>query len=265
MQKADLTVFLDEHRLPFPEGLELPRCNPHRKWKPMRYQSTTGLDPEQITELVGRVHAMLGEKSGRSGRPPLLDLYRQVVLVLAILRQNLTQTAAGDLFGVSQTTVSRLWRRLRPLLEQATADHRPSVSEVFCRRTVLIDGTDVPTGNRTGGGPNYSGKRHRQGLAVQVAADLSGNLLAVSEPVPGARGDRRAIAEIGWEERLAATTWIADLAYKGTSAITPTKRRPGKDLPADQAIRNRMIRSLRAAVERAVAHLKNWKMLAKGY
>ena len=231
----------------------------------MRYQSTTGLDSEQITELVGRVHAVLGEKPSRLGRPPVLGLYRQVVLVLAIMRQNITQTTAGDLFGVSQTTVSRLWRRLRPVLEAVTSQHRPPVCEVFCKRTVLIDGTDVPTGNRTGGAPNYSGKRHRQGLAVQVAADLSGNLLAVSAPVPGARGDRRAIAEVGWEEQLAATTWIADLAYLGTSAITPTKRRPRKDLSPGQEIRNRMIRSLRAAVERAVAHLKNWKMLAKGY
>jgi hypothetical protein len=231
----------------------------------MRYQSTTGLDSEQITELVGRVHVVLGEKSSRLGRPPVLGLYRQVVLVLAIMRQNITQSTAGDLFGVSQTTVSRVWRRLRPVLELVTAHHRPQVAEAFCKRTVLVDGTDVPTGNRAGGKPNYSGKRHRQGLSVQIAADLSGNLLAVSDPVAGAWGDRRAIAEIGWEDLLGATTWVADLAYQGTSAITPLKRRPGKELREDQTARNRVIRGMRAAVERAIAHLKNWKMLAKGY
>ncbi|HEX3828390.1 MAG TPA: transposase family protein [Sporichthyaceae bacterium] len=231
----------------------------------MRYQSTTGLDCEQITELVVRVHDALGAHPKAMGRTPVLGLYRQVVLVLILMRQNLTQTVAGEMFGVSQATVSRTWRRLRPVLEQVTVRHRPPVTEAFTGRTVLVDGTDVPTGNRAGQDRNYAGKRHRQGLGVQIAADLGGMLLAVSGTVPGACHDRRAISEVGWEELLGATTWIADPAYQGTSAITPTKRRPGMELSEDRAANNAVISGLRSAVERAIAHLKNWKMLAKGY
>jgi hypothetical protein len=231
----------------------------------MRYQSTTGLDAEQVTELAARVHELLAGHAKGPGRTPILGLYRQVVLVLMLMRQNLTQTTAGDMFGISQATVSRTWRRLRPVLEQVTARHRPPVPETFARRTVLVDGTDVPTGNRAGQGHNYSGKRHRQGLNVQVAADLGGMLLAISEAVPGAWHDRRAIKEVGWEDLLETTTWIADPAYQGTSAITPAKRKPGMELSEDRAVNNAVISGLRSAVERAIAHLKNWKMLAKGY
>ncbi|WP_420907790.1 transposase family protein [Rathayibacter toxicus] len=39
------------------------------------------------------------------------------------------------------------------------------------------------------GRDTYSGKRHRQGLNVQIASDLHGILLCVSNPVPGAQHD----------------------------------------------------------------------------
>jgi hypothetical protein len=231
----------------------------------MRYQSTTGLEADQIDELVCRVHEVLSGRSSQSGRPARLGLYRQVVLVLVLLRQNMTQTVAGDMFGVSQPTVSRIYRALLPIIEQVIRLHQPPVPEVFANRVVLVDGTDIPTGNRAEGRENYSGKRHRQGLVVQVGADLSGMLLAVSDPVRGSCHDRRAVAETGWEEALAGIDWFADPAYIGTTAITPIKRAPGKDLTDDRKANNKVISGYRSAVERCIAHLKNWKILATGY
>ncbi|QOD07867.1 transposase family protein [Rathayibacter toxicus] len=49
------------------------------------------------------------------------------------------------------------------------------------------------------GRDNYSGKRHRQGLHVQIASDLNGILLCVSDPIPAARHDRAAITLCGQE------------------------------------------------------------------
>jgi len=232
----------------------------------MRYQSTTGLDHDDILELVLRMNQVLPGKGLRLGRYPSLGLYRQVVMVLILIRQNLSQMAVGDLFGVSQPTVSRIYRKLMPLIEQVIGSVRPELPEVFKGRIVLVDGTDVPTGNRAGAAENYSGKRRRQGLSVQVAADLDGVLLAVSDPVPGCRHDRRAITETGWEELLDdGVCWIADPAYIGTTAITPEKKPQGRDLTDDRKQANRIISGMRSAVERCIAHLKNWKILATGY
>lgn len=83
----------------------------------MRYQCTTGLDSEQLTELVARIFQVLARRPCRQGRPVLLGLFRQVELVLVLARQDSTQMSAGDLFGISQPTVSRIWRRLLPLVE----------------------------------------------------------------------------------------------------------------------------------------------------
>lgn len=230
----------------------------------MRYQSTTGLAADQIEELVARIQQII-QPSKRQGRPLILGLYHMVVITLILVRQNLNQMAVGDLFGVSQPTVSRIYRRMLPLIGQALCLNVPNLAEAIRGRLVLIDGTDVPTGNRAGHEDNYSGKRRRAGLNIQVASDTEGGLLGVSMPLRGSIHDRRAFAESGWEEALAQTSVIADPAYQGTHAITPRKKpKNGEPSTGDKA-NNKKISSIRSAVERCIAHLKNWKMLATGY
>ena len=231
----------------------------------MRYQSTTGLDPELVIELVTRIREILESRDYRPGRPRILGLYKEVVLVLILLRQNISQSVLADGFGISQPTVSRIYRALMPLLSEALGLCEVSLNEAVTGRIVLVDGTDVPTGNRTEGKENYSGKRRRQGLSIQVASDVHGNLLCVSDPVPGARHDRAAIMLCDWESVLDTSCWIADPAYISTSAITPMKRPQGQELTDDRKEYNREISAIRSAVERCIAHLKNWKILATGY
>jgi hypothetical protein len=231
----------------------------------MRYHSTLGLDRDEITELVGRVFEVLERRPKPSGRPPSLGLYRQVVLVLLYLRQNVSQTVLADLHGISQPTVSRIYRTIMPLLDQVLCVHEPELASVFGNREVVVDGTLVPTGNRAGSKHNYSSKRLRQGLNIQIAATTDGLLLGVSAPVAGGRHDRRAIAECGWESVLDGYTWIADAAYIGTTATVPFKRSKYHDLTGYEMAVNRTISTRRSAVERAIGHLKNWKILATGY
>lgn len=232
----------------------------------MRYQCTTGLDSAQLTELIARIFQVEQSRASRGGRPVLLGLHDQVVMVLLMLRQNPNQMTMGDLFGVSQPTVSRIWRRILPLLEEVTCLHGVALEEAVKNRVVLVDGTYIPTGNRAATGrENYSGKRHCQCLSIQVASDTAGCLLAVSDPVPGARHDAAAIALTGWDQTLRQTHWLADGAYSATTATTPLRRPPGRELTRAQKHFNHDVSSIRCAVERCIAHLKNWKILATGY
>lgn len=60
----------------------------------------------------------------------------------------LTQYVAGDVYGISQPSVSdsRIYRRLLPILEQVTCLHTPGeLADLAKGRMVLVDGTDVPT------------------------------------------------------------------------------------------------------------------------
>lgn len=230
----------------------------------MRYQSTTGIAADQIDELVARIW-QVSQLHETQAWPPAVGLYRAVVLTLVYVRQNLNQAAVGDLFGVSQSTVSRVYRGILPLIGQVLCLHVPNLEEAIRGRLVLVDGTDIPTGNRAGHEDNYSGKRRRSGLNIQVAAGTGGDLLGISAPLPGSMHDRKAFTESRWEELLADTPTIADPAYQGTHAITPRKKPRGGELSTGDKESNRTISSLRSAVERCIAHLKNWKILATGY
>lgn len=195
----------------------------------------------------------------------MLGLYRSVVMTLILVRSNLSQTTVADLFGVSQPTVSRIYRRVLPLLEQAVCLHVPPVPEILRGRLVLVDGTLVPTGNRAGHEDNYSGKRHRAGLAVQVLSSIGGDVLAVSDPYAGSTHDREAFARAGYEELLADVSVLGDLGYLGTRVIMPRRKPRGGELSERDKKSNREVSAIRSAVERAIAHLKNWKILATGY
>lgn len=172
--------------------------------------------------------------------------------------------------------MSRVYRRLLPLIEQVTCLHRPPLPDVLKGRVVLVDGTLVPVGNRETDRAthqaNFSGKHHKAGVSVQVVSTLDGLLLTVSDPVPGSTHDRAAFQTTGCEQLLIDNPVIADLAYQGTDAIRPVRRppRPHRGAPKPEhpphiEIWNRSVASLRAAVEHAIAHWKNWKILATGY
>ncbi|MGW3472314.1 transposase family protein [Saccharopolyspora sp. NPDC000995] len=194
-----------------------------------------------------------------------MGLYCAVVLTLVYVRQDLNQAAVGDLFGVSQPTLSRVYRGILPLIGVALCLHVPDLKEALRGQLVLVDGTDVPTGNRAGHKDNYSGKRRRAGLNIQVAADMDAGLLGISAPMHGSMHDRKAFTECGWEDLLADTPTIADPAYQGTHLITPRKKPKGGELSASDKENNKIISSIRSAVERCIAHVKNWKILSTGY
>ncbi|MDR1441742.1 MAG: transposase family protein [Bifidobacteriaceae bacterium] len=202
----------------------------------------------------------------KGGRPWLLGLRDQLRLTLTLLRTGITQRLAPGLFGVSQPTVSQIKSKLEPIIGLALSFTGIPLGEAAATRPLVVDGTYVPTGNRkAAGSANYSGKRHCQCLSVQVACDLGGGLIAVSDPVPGARHDAAAIELTGWRAALQDADWLADSAYAATNAITPVRKKPGQQLHESDKAFNKQVSHFRCVVERCISHLKNWRILSHGY
>ena len=63
--------------------------------------------------LVGKE---IGSVVRSGGRPPVIGMFHSVVMVVALMRRNLVQEAAGEIFGCSQPTVSRRWDLIRPAI-----------------------------------------------------------------------------------------------------------------------------------------------------
>jgi hypothetical protein len=117
----------------------------------------TGLTDGQLAELTARVRAIHGDLHS-NGRPYALGLYRSIAMVVALLRKNITQDLAGAIFDVSQSTASRRWDLLRPLIGEALADCVPDPKEIAGAATVLVDGTICPTWDWKAIPDLYSGK-----------------------------------------------------------------------------------------------------------
>lgn len=231
----------------------------------------TGLAQWQVTELVVQVSGLVGVWQPVRGRRRAVGLYRAVVLTLFLLRHDNAQDVVGELFGCSQSTVSRVFRTVRPLLERVTA---PCAGRVLARAqggAVLVDGFIAPTGERAVRADLFSGKHRICGMNVQVVADLSGRVIDTGHPIGGSRHDSAAFVESGIAARWATHLteggpgMLADKAYQGCGPLTPYRKPPGRDLTPVRKACNHALNRLRAAVERAIAHLVNWKILDLGY
>ncbi|MGH3525162.1 MAG: transposase family protein [Mycobacterium sp.] len=63
------------------------------------------------------------------GRPRELTLREALVVTSGYMRQNIIEEVWAEIFDVDQSTISRYITVLTPLIDQATAEFRPSAEE----------------------------------------------------------------------------------------------------------------------------------------
>jgi hypothetical protein len=179
------------------------------------------------------------------------------------MRRNPVQAVAGAVFGVSQPAVSRRWDLLRPVIKKAVAGFIPAPREVLGAGTALADGTITPTWDWKHIPDLFSGKEDMPGMNVQVAATLDRDVAAAGPlAVHGARHDAYAFEASGLKDILAGIHAAADLGHTGVKGIgvIPFRKPAGSGPDDSQTVFNIAFSKIRAAVERAIAHLKTWRM-----
>src|SRR4051812_17707066 len=138
------------------------------------------------------------------------------MMVVCLMRKNLTQEMAGAVFGVSQSTVSRRWDLLRPIIKRAVASFIPHPREILGGGTALVDGTISPTWDWEHIPDLFSGKAGYPGLNVQIASSTDGRIAAIGpRGVHGARHDAHAFEASGLKDIMDGISSIGDLGYVG--------------------------------------------------
>lgn len=237
----------------------------------MRCDRMSGLDSEQVDELVLRIEEQLDESwDKRTGRPKSLTLREAVVVACGYLRQNIIQEVWAEIFDTSQPVISEIVTKFTPLIEAAIEEEKPTAEdakkEAAREQTVLVDGFLAPTWSWRGAPELWSGKHKTTGFNGQAIATLRGDLIFVSEPVTGHNHDMTALAETETADVMAAaSSQIGDKGYQGSGYITPIKKPECRDLLAWEKEFNAEVSRLRAPVERAIAHLKSWRILHTDY
>ena len=237
----------------------------------MRYDPMSGLDSEQLDELVWRIEDQLEEPWHKGiGRPKDLSLREAVVVACGYMRQNLIQEVWAEIFDTSQPVISGMITKFTPLIEASTDEERPTADqakEAAAReQTVLVDGFLAPTRSWRDTPELWSGKHKTTGFNGQAIANLRGDLLFVSEPVTGHNHDMTALAETETGHIIAAAySGIGDKGDQGSDFITPFKKPQGGELLDWQKEFNAQVSKLRAPVERAIADLRSWRILHTDY
>jgi hypothetical protein len=237
----------------------------------LRFDRMSGLDAEQLDALEQRVSELLEKPwDQKDGRPRELTLREALVVTSGYLRQNIIEEVWAEIFDVNQSTISRYITFLTPLIDQATAEFRPSADEAVeaTRDAIaLVDGTLWPCWSWAGERELWAGKYKTTGHGSLIITTLTGRLTFVSEPVPGNQHDMAKLTGSECEMILKlAGDAIGDKGFIGTDyIITPVRKPKDRDLRMSEHDYNNQISSLRAPVERAIANLKTWRILFTDY
>jgi DDE superfamily endonuclease/Helix-turn-helix of DDE superfamily endonuclease len=237
------------------------------KLHPNVVYSLTGLRPAEFEGLVREVRPLFRVAENKrltdkrpprlraigAGHPFALPFEEQILLTVMWLRLYPTHEVLAFLFGVDPTTVSRLLRRILPVLAQAGKDtmrmpdpgrkHRRHFDQLLSdlpEFAVVIDSFEQRVQRPQGPDPSnrksrsetdrwYSGKKKTHTIKSQVGVDLhTGSICDVSDSVRGPTADITLLKHSKLMERLPeGVGGEGDLAYVGIGELHPQGTRFG--------------------------------------
>lgn len=244
------------------------------------------IEPVWQAATQARLHRPTRRRAAGGGRHARLSPQDQILLVVVWLHQYPTNEVLGFLFGVSDSTVSRLVTRLLPVLEAAGQDtmrmpdpgrsHRKTLDALLAETpdlAVVIDTFEQRiqrSRDRATADAHYSGKKKQHTLKSQIAVDeTTGLICAVADSVPGPTADITLLKASGLLAQLPAEVGgIGDLAYLGIGDLHPQglgaspRRKPrGQDRPPEDVAFNRAFAHRRIVVEHAINRLRRYQCL----
>jgi hypothetical protein len=266
---------------------------------PRVFKSLTGLQVADFDALVADVQPAVrrAEQARRSQRPrqravggghPFgLAVRDQILLTVVWLRQYPIHEVLGYLFGVSDSTVSRVIQRVLPVLEQAGRDTM-RLPDPGKKRRRTLDGllADLPEvvviidsfeqrvqrpRDRQAADDLYSGKKKQHTLKSQVAVEEDGRIADVAESVRGPTADITLLEQSGLLDRLpSGVGGMGDLGYVGIDKLHPTglgaaprKKPRGQPRPAADIAYNTAFSRRRIVVEHTIGRLRRFQSLSQ--
>ncbi|MFF6804822.1 transposase family protein [Streptomyces sp. NPDC012616] len=214
----------------------------------------------------------------------------RLLATLVHLRHGVTHDVLACWFAVDRSTITRAIGELRPLLAARGCTVAPgsrlrTLAEVVdylgaSGQTGIIDGTEIrvrrPAAGRKDRERFISGKNKQNAVKSMVVTDADGRLLFCSPAEPASCADITHARQLGLVRLLADGPFVevlADAGYQGLGAqtggrvVTPPHRKFKKNAPdwyEEMHERQRKAHSSRRIrVEHGIAHLKNWRALAR--
>jgi hypothetical protein len=136
-------------------------------------------------------------------------------------KTNVTEEVIGELLFVDQSTISRAISDLESVITDALAEFAPDLTQEMDGRVGVVDGSLCPCRTWADAPELRSGKHKTTGHSHQFVCDLAGELMHVSDPLPGKTHDAKVTVELGLADILHEYNSIADKGFIGTGPTTP--------------------------------------------
>lgn len=224
---------------------------------------TTGFSRDEIADLCAMIHGTT--PLDKRTWPPILGLFKSVVITLSYLRRNRVQAELAEHYGVSQPTVSRAIAAVTPLLGYLLRSYVPTADELSDQEVYIVDGTLLPCWSWAAHPGLYSGKHKTTGMNVQVACNLYGRLAWISDPIEGRHHDSFCLEAAGVLRDRDPQNWVGDKGYVGHGMDTPIRKPACRDLLDWEKEFNCQVNKIRYRIEQVIANFKTWRILHTDY
>jgi hypothetical protein len=271
------------------------------------FQRTIGLTVQQIDLLTEKIRphwnsseekrkqrADRKRKIGGGHRYKLEDLREKLLVVLLYYKLYLTQEFLGMVIDLDQANISRLLKKMLPLIEQAADPElttylneiKDEVEKIgdwaaFFRKhpelkDISTDATEQQCYRSTNNDiqkKHYSGKKKKHTLKTQISVTTSGRIVDISASYPGSIHDKTIIDQEKTIHKFPQKTCLRfDSGYQGIKEdspnhyiVLPTKKPKGKDLSPSAKEHNRINSKRRVIVEHVYSRLKKFRVLGLLY
>ena len=243
------------------------------KSKPAIFLRLFGVTPQQLEQIMKKLTPLWGKRVvshyKRPGRNSKLSLEEAVVMLLLYYRSYTTQLHVGILFGIHESNVCRLIRRLEPLLARIIAIPKQKELTEENVTALLIDATEQPIERpKYNQQVFYSGKKKRHTLKTEIRTTPEGKIVHVSQSAPGSCHDFALYKKDPLRNKKIKV--LADSGYQGLDKLHPRteipyKKPKGKLLSESKKIYNRVLSRVRVKVENTLGNIKVFKILSERY
>lgn len=248
----------------------------YKQLKPLNdasFKRYCGVDREVFNELL-QVQQEAEQGKRKTGRPSELSLADQILLTLQYWREYPSFFHLGVRFGLHESTVCRIVRKVeRRLLDSRRfslpkRDRALELGEDL--KLVLLDATETPIERpKKKQRRYYSGKKKRHTIKSQLLIEPSSGVILATACAPGRVHDK-ALADQQPMRLSSATHCGVDSGYQGLQHTHPCTWLPFKackrqPLDKEQRAYNRSLASLRVKVEQVIRSLKIFRILSERY
>ena len=244
------------------------------KGRPVTFLGLFGVTVVQFEEIM-KAFTPLWERQvlgayKRPGRPFKLGIEEMVLIVLLYYRSYATHLFISFLFGVDDSRICRVMRKVEPVLAQVVSipkERQLSQREI---ESLIMDATEQPIERpkKDDQKPYYSGKKKKHTVKTEIRITGESRIVHVSTTRPGAVHDfalYKQESPVPKKSRVYVDSGYQGLDKVHTQTELPYKASKNKPLDKEEKEYNRGLPSFRVRVENVLAQMKVFRILSDRY